>query len=186
MNTDNIKKLIEAFYNGETTAEEELQLLSYFQGEDVAAELLEEKEVFLGMYKSEPVDVPAELESKLNNLIDGLASQETVEVPQVNTVGRRSLWLKAGSIAAGIAILVTAGVYFNRKADHVTPPIAEGQSGTISKEDEQKIKEAQEALILLSSKFNKGLDQLAVVSENMDKTNEILNKTFNRKKDKES
>ncbi|NDV93729.1 hypothetical protein D0T84_02195 [Dysgonomonas sp. 521] len=185
MNTYDIKKLIEAFYLGETTAEEELRLLSYFQGEDVADELLDEKEVFLAMYKSETIDVPAGLESKLNNLIDGLASQETTEAPLENTARRRSLWLKAGSIAAGIAILVSAGVYFNSKAD-TTPPIAEGQSGTMSKEDEQKIKEAQEALILLSSKFNKGLDQLAVASENMDKTNEILNKTFNRKKDKES
>ena len=40
MKTSEIKKLVEAFYNGETTIEEEKLLLSYFQGEDVAEELL--------------------------------------------------------------------------------------------------------------------------------------------------
>ena len=52
MKTSEIKKLVEAFYNGETTIEEEKLLLSYFQGEDVAEELLKEKDLFLNLYQS--------------------------------------------------------------------------------------------------------------------------------------
>ena len=58
MKTSEIKKLVEAFYNGETTIEEEKLLLSYFQGEDIAEELLKERDLFLDLYKSEPIDVP--------------------------------------------------------------------------------------------------------------------------------
>lgn len=185
MNTNEIKKLIDAFYNGETSVEEEQLLLNYFNGGDIAEELLEEKEIFLHMYNAEPADVPVGLESKLNNLIDELASKETVKVELKPQSNKRQMWVKIGSIAAGVALLITAGVYFNKKADPVTPPLAQGQTETINAEDEQKIKEAQEALVLLSSKFNEGMDQLAVVETNLDKTNEIINKTFNRKKDKE-
>ena len=182
MNTTEIKKLIDVFYNGETSVEEEQLLLDYFNSENVAEELFEEKELFLHMYNTDPVDVPAGLESKLNNLIDELASEETEKVKLQPK--RKQMWARAGSIAAGVALLISAGVYFNKKANTITPPIAQGGTEIINTEDEQKIKEAQEALVLLSSKFNKGMDQLAVVSTNLDKTNEIINKTFNRKKDK--
>lgn len=185
MNTNEIKKLIADFYNGETSVEEEQLLLDYFNGENVAEELFEEKKIFLQMYDAEPVNVPVGLESKLNNLIDGLASKETGKVELKPQSNKRQMWVRIGSIAAGVALLITAGVYFNKKADPVTPPLAEGQTETVNAEDEQKIKEAQDALVLLSSKFNKGMDQLAVVETNLDKTNEIINKTFNRKKDKE-
>ena len=80
MKTSEIKKLVEAFYNGETTIEEEKLLLSYFQSEDVAEELLKERDLFLDLYKSEPIDVPLHLEAKLGTLIDELAAKETVKV----------------------------------------------------------------------------------------------------------
>ena len=180
MNTDNIKKQIEAFYNGETTPEEEQILFGYFSGEDVAEELLDEKELFLKMYEADSPDVPPMLASKLNHLIDELALNEKDEVIQ-SQQSKRKLWLWAGSAAAGIALLVSVGISFNDK-----PTIIDTQTATITAEDQQKIKEAQEALLLLSSNFNKGMDQLAVVSQNLDKTNDILTKTLKRKNEEES
>lgn len=185
MNTNEIKKLIDAFYNGETSVEEEQLLLNYFNTEDVAEELLEEKEIFLHMYNAELVDVPVGLETKLNDLIDELASEEKKVFKLKAQTNKRQMWVRIGSIAAGVALVISAGVYFNKKADSITPPLAQGQTENVDVEDKEKIKEAQEALVLLSSKFNKGMDQLAVVSSNLDKPNEIINKTFNRKKDKE-
>jgi len=184
MSTDNIKKQIEAFYNGETTPEEEQILFGYFSGKDVAEELFDEKKLFLKMYEAADFpDVPPMLASKLSNLIDELSLKEEVKAvtiqPQQN---KRKLWLWAGSAAAaGIALLVSVGISFNDK-----PSIIDTQTATITAEDQQKIKEAQEALLLLSSNFNKGMDQLAVVSQNLDKTNDILTKTLKRKNEKES
>lgn len=184
MNVNEIKRLIEAYYNGETTAEEERLLQNYFRGEDVAEELLAEKDLFLNLYKSEPVDIPENLGMKIKALIDELEENENSKIvlnPQQN---KRSMLKWVGSIAAGIAMLVTAGLIFNKQ--NTTDVVTTAQTETVNKENEEKIKEAQDALMLLSSKFNKGMDQLASASANLDKTNDILNKTFNRKKDKES
>ncbi|MFV0536706.1 MAG: hypothetical protein ACK5M3_04950 [Dysgonomonas sp.] len=193
MKTNDIKILLEAFYNGETNADEERLLMEYFKGEDVAEELKDDQTIFLAMYEAEPVDVPLSLESKLNSLVDELAEMENKETEKVEIkpqTNRRMMWTWIGSAAAGVAILISAGLFFSKSTTSIPdePVVAHTQPNQIemSEADKQAVKEAEEALILLSSKFNKGVNQLAVVSSNIDKTNEILNKTFNRKKDKES
>ncbi|MDR2953639.1 MAG: hypothetical protein LBV43_00990 [Prevotella sp.] len=174
MEPSKIKNLVEAFYNGQTSQEEEQILYDYFNSNNIAEELLREKELFLQIYDTDTINIPDNLESDLNNLIDILNEEEKAR----KGYHKRRLWIQLGSIAATVAILICA-VYFNRK-----PEISDDipASVTLSVEDQQKIQEAQKALILLSSNFNKGIDQLSVVSTNFDKTNEILNKTFNRKK----
>lgn len=189
MNTSKIKILLEAFYNGETNAEEEQILLAYFKGADVDKELIDEKDIFLVMYQPEPIEVPSSLEEKLNFLIDDLAAKEcTLEKKAPQNKKRKLTWI--GSIAAGIAILVSVSLFFNNKPT-VTgdPTIAQQKNADISnlsEADKKALKEAEDAIVLLSSKFNKGVNQLAVVSSNIDKTNEILNKSFNRKNEKKS
>lgn len=193
MKTNDIKILLEAFYNGETNADEERLLTEYFKGQDVAEELKDEQAIFLAMYDAEPVDVPLSLESKLNSLIDELEEKETRETVKVEMkprTNRRLMWTWIGSAAAGVAILISAGIFFNKSTATIPdgPVVAQQQPGQpeMSEADKKAVKEAEDALVLLSSKFNKGVNQLAVVSSNIDKTNEILNKAFNRKKDKES
>lgn len=188
MKTDEIKIMLDAFYNGETTVAEELILLKYFSSEDIAEELLDEKEVFLSMYQAEPIDVPPALEPKLENLIDELASKEEKNAGIKPVAKRKHLLRWVGSAAACIALLISVTFYFNNKPDAGQPPATPEQqtAGNLSEADKKALKEAEDALILLSSNFNKGVDQLAIVSSSLDKSNEILNKTLNRKKDKES
>jgi len=177
MDTGEIKKLIEAFYNGETSAEEEQILFDYFDGENVAEELLDERKIFLQMNEKDNIDIPSGLEARLDSLIDELArAEETKKQPK-----KKQLWAWAGSVAAGIALLIFAGIHFSKEQNPVIPTVTVAET-----EDQQKIEEAQKALLLLSSNFNKGVDQLSLVSTNLDKANDILNKTFNRKNDKES
>ncbi len=73
MQIENIKRLLESFYKGETSIEEEKTLLHYFQSKDISEELSEEQEIFLSMYESDSIEVPAGLESNLSRLIDQLA-----------------------------------------------------------------------------------------------------------------
>ncbi|MDR1090686.1 MAG: hypothetical protein LBL79_06385 [Prevotella sp.] len=193
MKTNDIKILLEAFYNGETSAGEDRILMDYFRGEEVAEELKDEQKIFLAMYEAEPVDVPLSLESEMNSLIDGLAGDESKEAQKVELKpqdNRRIMWTWIASAVAGVAILVSAGIFFNKPAAVIPdePAIAQQQPDEpeMPEADKQAVKEAKEALILLSAKFNKGVNQLAVVSSNIEKTNEVLNKSFNRKKDKES
>jgi hypothetical protein len=181
MNTNDIKKLLDAFYNGETDAGESRILTEYFTGNNVAGELMDERELFLSIHQGDPVEVPSSLESKLNDLVDELADKERKgETKPLH--GRRRMWTWIGSAAAGVAILVSAGLFFNDKPG--SEPVI--RTETLSDKDKQTVKEAEDALMLLSGKFNKGVNQLAVVSSNIDKTNDILNKTFNRKQNKES
>lgn len=184
MDINEIKRLLEAFYNGETSSDEEQILQEYFNTENVADELQGEKELFLRLYQNEPVDVPAGLETRLENLIDELNAKEIqTKTTLPKQANKKQLWKWVGSIAAGVALLVSAGLYFNNETGITTPPDTPGvQFASLNKEDQQKVQEAQDALVLLSSKFNKGTDKLAVVSTNLDKTNDILNKAFKRKK----
>lgn len=181
MKADEVKTRLEKFYDGTTSVEEEQILLNYFEKESIDAELLEEKELFLQFYKEEKISTPAALEFKLNNLIDNLSEQELKE--EVKLVrNRKYLWTWGVSVAASIVLLISAGLYVNTKSGSVDTQIMQKSEAVVITEiDKQKIKEAQDALMLLSSKFNKGVDQLAVVSLNLNKTNEILNKTFNGK-----
>lgn len=169
MDISKIKELIEAFYNGDTSAEEEQLLFDYFDSNNVAEELLDEQKIFLQMYNADDIEVPLALEAKLTDLVDELASQE-----EKRTVpNKRNLWMWAGSVAAGIAILIFAGIHFNNEQPSVNSTVA-----SISVEDQKKIEEAEKALLLLSSNFNKGVDQLSIVSTSLDKTNETLNKAL--------
>lgn len=178
MDTGEIKKLIEAFYNGETTAEEEQILFDYFNSDNVADDLKDEKTIFRQMNETDNIDIPPMLESKLNNIIDELARKDGAK----KKTNKIRLWAGAGSIAAGLALLIFAGIHFSKEQYNVMPA-----TSTYSQaEDQKKIEEAQKALLLLSSNFNKGMDQLDVVSTNLDKANEILDKTLNRKNDKGS
>jgi hypothetical protein len=188
MKTDEIKIMLDAFYNGETTAGEELKLLKYFSREDVAEELLDEKDVFLSMFQAEPIGVPPALEPKLESLIDNLASKEEKSTEIKAGTNRKHLLRWAGSAAACIALLISVTFYFNNKPDASQPPVSPEQQTTenLSEADKKALKEAEDALILLSSNFNKGVSRLAIVSSSFDKSNEILSKTLNRKKDKES
>lgn len=176
MDTSEIKKLIEAFYNGDTTADEEQILFDYFSSEDVAEDLLDEKKIFLQMNEADSINIPSDLELKLDNLIDNLNYEE--EVKQHSK--KKHLWIQVGSVAAGVALLIFAGIHFTKEQNEMKPSTA-----NIELDDQQKIEEAQKALILLSTNFNKGLDQVTMVSTNLDKANEILDKTFNRKNNKE-
>ncbi|MDR3217817.1 MAG: hypothetical protein LBU22_02390 [Dysgonamonadaceae bacterium] len=116
--------------------------------------------------------VPADLESKLVALIDRLAVED---IRSKRKAARLRLW--TSGIAAGIALLITAGLYFQsgRKPD---APLA-AQSGNRIEERDIAITETQKALVLVSQNFNKGLDHLALANSKIEKANEKFNHTFN-------
>jgi len=183
MEINKIKKILEDFYNGEATPEDEQLLLQYFRSENVVGELLDEKDTFLSAYDSSPIEVPQALEARLSTLIDKLAQEEDkATVIQLKQQRKRKIsqimWV--GGVAACLVALVSIGIHFNKVNDDKKQIVQVDNA-----EDEKKMKEAEEALMLLSSNFNKGIDKLSLASSNLNKTNEILNKTLNRKKDKQ-
>ena len=175
MDINEIKKHIDAFYNGETNKEEEQTLRNYFNNSDVADELQNEKTLFLQLYENDAVEVPPTLEKKLTKTIDRLERQEKEQVIRRKTL--KKLWIQAVSVAAGVALLISIGLFSHRENAEIQIDTAFAQ---LSEEDRQKIREAEEALVLLSSTFNRGIEQMALVSANLDKAITILNNSINR------
>lgn len=185
MNIEEVKLLIEAFYNGETSSAEEQALLRYFEGDNIPEELVEERDLFLQLNNTQSIEIPLGLEAKLSNFIDTLVEKEQVKTVDLNPRkgNRTQLWLRVGGVAASIALLFSIGVYLNKSDDNVdaSPQMVQDLQLKDSFDDPQEAyKEAEKALLLVSLNLNKGVNQISVVSDNIDKSNTILDKSVNR------
>lgn len=118
-------------------------------------------------WKDEEIAIPEGLETRLEQLIDDLAQQEA-------QTKRRRLWIGSISAAASVILLLSAGIFFQTQQKRNMQLTANNIENP-----ELAYIEAQKALEKVSVNFNKGINQLALVSEKMDKTNHILDKTFN-------
>lgn len=178
MESNYINKLIEAYYKGETTPEEELTLFRYFAEDDVPDELQEEKILFQSLNQKVNIVFPDDLDKRINVLIDSLAESE---VPQKKKRSYLRLIMIGSSIAAACFVLF---FYMDLpKSNGNATDIAECREevkpqDTFSK-PEDAYKAAEDAIMLVSSNMNKGLSQLSVVSANLNGDNKHTN---NKKK----
>ena len=170
MKVDKVEKLIEAFYEGNTSIEEEKALLHYFRTTDVPEHLLAEKEMFLQLTTNNP-QVPEELEKKLSGLIDTW-EQEEQEKLSIKRV-RKTNWIWVGGIAASIILIFSIWTYTSYNQLNTQNL----QADTYSNPDEA-FKEAQKALALVSKNLNKGMVQLESANSQIKKVDDILNKQF--------
>ncbi|GHT55238.1 hypothetical protein FACS189446_6290 [Bacteroidia bacterium] len=116
------------------------------------------------------IKTPAGLESRLETLIDRLDKEEKQSKQRVRQI---RLW--AGSVAASMAVLISAGWYIYSSEKTETADVSQT---AIENDPKVACREAEKALVLVSQNFNKGLSQLAMVSDEMEKTNKTLDKTF--------
>lgn len=160
-----IKYLLNLFYEGETTAEQENELKEYFLQTNVADDLKDDQLIFNSIFETDTAEikVPDTLEQKINDVILDLESKKKV-IPFKN----RSAFLLP--IAAAIALLFGFGLYsLNHKTEKVP---------TLSQVEKNDLLKAQQALILLSEKYNKGLSELAQTQEKLSESTEALNKSL--------
>ena len=110
---DNIKELINRFFDGATTIEEELELRRILCEEELPADIEKEKPLLLAMLPKE-CNTPEGLEARLNALIDKLADEkkETLPANDTDTKGypkkasKIPLQALAGSLVATAAAIV--------------------------------------------------------------------------------
>jgi hypothetical protein len=120
MNTQEISKLLGKYYEGETSAEEEIILREYFTTRIVPEEFAAEKEIFMHYKLSGEIPEPSDgLERRIISALD--SEEVKVRPPEY---GRKGLYRYA-SIAAGLLLL--AGSYFllsrnNQPGDSFTDP----------------------------------------------------------------
>ena len=104
MSTEEIKRLLERYYNAETSEEDELRLSKHFCQENISDELSYEKEIFLYYHQLSNVPEPSEGFEKRIMAAVGLADQK------ISKSGSRRILLTLTGIAAGL--LVLTGSYF--------------------------------------------------------------------------
>jgi len=152
MDINRIKNLLEKYFEGLTSLEEEQELLEYFsEGNEVPAELITYKEHFRFLNASRNLS-PATpgFEDRIAKLID---DQDRTFKP---VIYRKRIYKYA--IAASVAVLVGfAGLFiyqnqFHRSKDTFSDP----QLAYI---------EAQKAILYVSQKMNKGIQPLANVNK---------------------
>lgn len=157
MERNQIKTLLQKYYNAVSTREEENMLKEYFQGKDLPDEMKLEQLHFLAMadMRNEEIEVPADLESKI-------LARLSVEQAKRKWLNNRTL-ITLTSIAAGLALVLSTFVFLNSRKDLGTyddPQIAYAQS--------------KDALDMVSRYFNQGTSGLANLRE-MDRSMEPLN-----------
>lgn len=181
MKTEDIKQLLEKYYEGETSREEEQLLYDYFSKEDVDPELLNEAYIFMQIREGDGGEVPPMLESDLVSLIDHLAEKEKQQTQLEPAKKKNRLILWATTVAACAAILISVMVIFDKpQTGGNTPEFAQD---TFTDPNEA-YSEAEKALQLIALNLNKGLSKLEESNDDIQKANEVLNNSLNAIKTK--
>lgn len=114
MNKNDINQLLSKYYRGETTLDEQQQLRSALSDDSVDALLMKELE---GV--DNEIEVPADLESSLSDLIDQWDDEEQQEAKIAPSMWRRTSWIAA---AASVAIIATVGIWHLRNQHQPVQP----------------------------------------------------------------
>nr|WP_294777495.1 hypothetical protein [uncultured Flavobacterium sp.] len=147
MALDRIEKLLEKYFEAETTIAEEKELKAYFSSDHVAPPLEQYKPIF-------------------GYVTQAKQEQFTATIP-LNTKKRKSaVWL---SFAASAAVLLGVGLF---TLNHYNQPVSE-DLGTYD-DPEVAFRETQKALALISESVNKGIGSMSYINEYEQSKNKIF------------
>lgn len=166
MDTVRIRQLLEKYYEGQTSFEEENLLREYFKG-DVPSEFKADKEIFLSLIKEKIAsNPPFNVIDMLNNLID--EQDET----------KKSKILKPGNFYSGwfyrVAAVIALALSVYLVNQHVISPNMAKEEQTEMQDTYENPQlayiETKKALLYLSAQLNKGTDEL----KNIQKINQSI------------
>ncbi len=162
---EKVRKILERFYQGETSLEEEKWLQDYFSSTTVPEELLADQELFMAFeQKEDSIPVPVDLNEKILNSLDR-------EEKRAQRTRRVSLYSLSG-LAAGLLALVAVYVFF-LKAD--TPVLFSAQENLDTYEDPMDAyEEAKKTLAYVSVKLNAGTSEMKHVQQLTKSTSDPL------------
>ena len=149
MKQEQVQKLLEKFYNGETTLEEEKKLRDYFLGGKVPETLAADREYFLAMAGYHDKKTSSSLTTSLENLVDA----HTPETRESRLHIKPAL---AWSLSVAASLLLLVGVYFTW--------VRQAPKDTYS-DPQLAYRETQRVLLYVSQQFNKGAGQLTRLDE---------------------
>jgi len=149
MASDRIEKLIEKYFEAETSIAEEKELKEYFASSDVAQHLEQYKPIF-------------------GYAVQAKQEQFNATIP-LNTKKRSSVvWL---SVAASVVVLLGVSLF---TYNHYNQPKS-NDLGTIN-DPEVAFRETQKALAMISEHVNKGIGSMSYLNEYEQSKNRIFKK----------
>ena len=146
MDSEDIARLVERYYEGQSSLAEENQLREVFLSGKYSPEYAAEAEQFLFFYREGKEDLPdPEFDSKLEEIL--------LSVPMIPLHRNRNRLYYLSGIAAGIIML--AGLFLTFRHDYM-------KNGTDGSNKDSRIAyaQAEKALLLLSVNLNTGLDNM--------------------------
>jgi hypothetical protein len=162
----NIEQLIRKFYEGESTPEEEQFLTAYFLNEENTDERWKDERQLFRLLHDKQIQVPKDVSERLETSI----RQMTAPPPATQKSLSRRLYYWTGSAAA--VALLCIGLYFTTR-----PPSPPTMADTFSDPEEAALV-AHRTLAFVSAHLNSGLNKVAEAEQELEKVNQILNKTF--------
>lgn len=148
MESERITALLERYWQGETTLEEEKELKLFFTGEDVPEELQKEGAFFNYLNAQHQKTAPDDEE--IIAMISKLQPEAPKKEKHVN------MWLLNAGKAAAVILIISVAAFFIRqdyesRKEQMDPVLAD------TFEDPQKaFEETKKALMLVSQQFGKG------------------------------
>ncbi len=156
MKTDDIKLLLQRYYDGETSEQEERQLKEFFASNDVPEDMQADKKMFEELMSFGEPEMPEELNARISAAIDDKAGKH-------RTVRLRIF----GSIAAMLCIILSVNTYLSREEVTISP------KDTCST-PEEAAEQTQRALIAFSKALNKGMDGMNKAEKTTNQANRIV------------
>ena len=146
--TEDIKRLLDRYYDGTTTEEEEEVLRTYFNGSDIDASIREESVIFTALQSSE-YPVPTGMEGRLSRQI---SQWNSLEVATQRTIRHINLRWVVGIAASLLLLLATGAIVYQNENNS---PQTEQDTYTNAKD---AYAETSRALMKFSKSLNKGIE----------------------------
>jgi len=147
-----IRKLLDRFYLGDTTLEEERRLEEYFTSANVPEELIPDRDLFRSMDSgNDAIHVPVDLDQKI------LAGIDREERKMTRT--RRISVFSLSGLAAGLLVVIALYTgYFNKVNSRVAMQ-------DTYENPQEAYEEAKRTLAYVSAKLNEGTSELKHVQQ---------------------
>ena len=155
MKIDDIKILLQKYYDGESSPQEEHQLKSFFTSNDVPEDMMADKMMFEHLATYTP-EIPADLNDKISKAIDSKA--------------RKTVYMRLriiGGIAAMICVIFSINAYITRYDDAITA------KDTCATPEEAAV-QTERALMAFSKALKKGQSNIDRAEQTTEGVNKII------------
>ncbi|MDO5664211.1 MAG: hypothetical protein Q4G63_03005 [Bacteroidia bacterium] len=166
MNTTNIKNLLEKFYRGETSPEEEKALADFLLRDNIPDEFLSDKKLFRALNETS-VEVPLESSRAIELFIDSFEEKELSERKT------KTLNIKYWIIGAAASLALIFGVKLFQENQQIESTLF---TDTYN-DPNDAYRATMDALQLFSKNFSKGVESVEKANAQLEKAQEIINKS---------